>query len=550
MAISSIIGVVIGVFVAIIFLTILFFAVLYYFYARSSSGIILFRLDPANKRVLRLSEKNYVFSTVFDAKKLKFKEFTFIPQDSFLNIIDPESSAYIKQFIDEGNKRKQRISFKFNEKSLKGLLSPFEKLIHYYDKISNAENNFILKIYPMDNGEYNCSITWKRTKQNPALIKKISVEENNFFEVPFKNENNIIIAFALKPYYINRHIETDFLEQLFESFDLNWKNTPIFKQNGFLFIVLKDKNKYTYNNYLTKIKEINVGINYNKCFIAATIFKNTRLSTEYAREMLIAKISYSLFNILNDCKNSDKYINLSLDFINTKEFKEFNNQLIRYRNENSLLNKDLNNMHIDYFPIRNYQSYKPSNLTVASVSNDSYDVTDNNWNTFFRNIPILNYEYEKYWYQYVEKTTDKNNQNLLVKISQEVYLNKELQNTKDTPICLIYAYNNVFDHLNLKKKIDENFRDSIPTALYIDEIDKALINIINDTKLKAIVIGEKITKHLNSTRVYFDCISIINLAANNNIKVIYENPPKNLDNLIIEKARVFACYYTDENTNK
>ncbi|MFV8477600.1 MHO_4530 family protein [Mycoplasma sp. VS410B] len=541
---SSIIGVVIGVFVAIILLTFLFFLTLYFFYARSSSGIILFMLDASNKRVLRLSEKNYAFSTIFDAKRLRFQQYKFIQQDTFLDVLDDETKQYITSYIEEGIARKQEIPFTFNP-NIKTLLTPYERLIYWFDRISQVTSSYVLKIYPTGNGQYNCTITFSKQNEKFNSLNKISNDENIFFDTQFKQEYSIIIAFALKPYYMTKEIESEFLEDLFNQFDLSYKRTPIFRQNGFLFLVIKDKGKHIYNNYLNKIRNINNNINFNKCFIAATIFKNAKLATEYSREMLLAKIAYSLFNILNDFNNYANYLDLPLDFINTPQFKEFNNQLVRYRNENSLLNKDLNNMHINFFPIKNYQSQKSSNLTIASVSNDSYDVADNKWNDFFRNIPILNYEYEKYWYEYVEKNSNKTNHNLLVKVSQEVYLNKDLNNTKDSPICLIYAYNNVFDHLNLKRKIEDNFRNSIPTALYIDEIDKALINIINDTKLKAIVIGEKVTKHLNSTKVYFDCINVINLASNNNIKVIYENPPQNLDALIVLKAKVFACYYTE-----
>ncbi|MFV8468777.1 MHO_4530 family protein [Mycoplasma sp. MV126] len=541
---SSIIGVVIGVFVAIILLTFLFFLTLYFFYARSSSGIILFMLDASNKRVLRLSEKNYAFSTIFDAKRLRFQQYKFIQQDTFLDVLDDETKQYITSYIEEGITRKQEIPFTFNA-NIKALLTPYERLIYWFDRISQVTSSYVLKIYPIGNGQYNCTITFSKRNEKFNSLNKISDDENAFFDTQFKQEYNIIIAFALKPYYMTKEIDSEYLEDLFNQFDLPYKRTPIFRQNGFLFLVIKDKGKHTYNNYLNKIRNINNNINFNKCFIAATIFKNAKLATEYSREMLLAKIAYSLFNILNDFNNYANYLDLPLDFINTPQFKEFNNQLVRYRNENSLLNKDLNNMHINFFPIKNYQSQKSSNLTIASVSNDSYDVADNKWNDFFRNIPILNYEYEKYWYEYVEKSSNKTNHNLLVKVSQEVYLNKDLNNTKDSPICLIYAYNNVFDHLNLKRKIEDNFRNSIPTALYIDEIDKALINIINDTKLKAIVIGEKVTKHLNSTKVYFDCINVINLASNNNIKVIYENPPQYLDELIVLKAKVFACYYTE-----
>ncbi|MHA3795666.1 MHO_4530 family protein [Mycoplasma sp. VS31B] len=544
MATSSIIGVVIGVFVTIILLTFLFFLSLYFFYARSSSGIILFTIDSNNKRVLRLSEKNYAFSTVFDAKKLKFQEYKYIPQDTLLNVFDAETTEYILKYIQEGNTRKQEIPFTFN-KNIKSILTPFERFVYWFDRVSLVSNSYVLKIYPTENGQYNCTITWKTKNEKFSWLNKVSNDQNVFFDAEFKQDKSIIIAFALKPYYITRDIDSEYLQDLFDQFDLSWKRTSIFRQNGFLFLIIKDKGNHTYNNYINEIHHINDNINFNKYFIAATIFKNAKLATEYSREMLLAKISYSLFNILNDFKNYQNYLDLSLDFISTPEFKEFNNQLIRYRNENSLLNKELNNMHINFFPIKNYQSQKSSNLTIASVSNDSYDVNDNKWNDFFRNIPILNYEYEKYWYEFVEKNSNKANRNLLIKISQEVYLNKVLNSTKDSPICLIYAYNNVFDHINLKRKIEDNFRNSIPTALYIDEIDKALINIINDTKLKAIVIGEKVTKHLNSTKVYFDCINVINLASNNNIKVIYENPPQGLDDLIVYKAKVFACYYTE-----
>ncbi|TNK81681.1 hypothetical protein C4M94_03380, partial [Mycoplasmopsis pullorum] len=79
-------------------LFLLFIAVfwIYYINLRVSTGVIIFKIDTLNHRVIRINEKSPLFPILFDARKLKFEPFNYISFSEFLNFFEVENQKDLK----------------------------------------------------------------------------------------------------------------------------------------------------------------------------------------------------------------------------------------------------------------------------------------------------------------------------------------------------------------------------------------------------------------------------------------------------------------------
>ncbi|RIV16405.1 MHO_4530 family protein [Mycoplasmopsis gallopavonis] len=520
-----------------------FVIVSFYFNFRSSSGIILFKIDNNNKRVLRLNPKYRFLSTLFDAKKSKFDEFSYIPLDDFLEFIDSDDREILSEYFNSYQTKHLEIKFKVN-KNYDKEFNLIEKIIMHFDKTILSDIPYRLTINPIQNNEYICSIKWAKHNdfKSPKAISNVA--NKGKFKL---YEQNTILAFALKPYFYNNKIENSDLIDLLDIYQLNHSKTKIWIEDGILYFVTKKINLKHFKELENKILDFNKTNLSSKLFIAATILDHDLLKQANEKELLLYKIKYSLYNILN-CKQAnliEDFVSLDNNIYNEPSYLLFVQNLVSYLQAN-ISNHNLENQ---YFHLKRYETNRNSKLVI--VRSKAIDIT-NYWNHFFQKIPYLNFKFELNQLNYIKQELDGKHkiaiENTLIKISQEVYLKENFETTSKAPVLLIYAYNNDFDFQKLKSRISKNLHKNIPTALYINQLSRPLYNILNNTELKAIVIGQEISKKLYDTEIFYDCINIVRLAHNNGIRIIYENPPRNLDQLIVQKAEVFIAYYLDENT--
>ncbi|WP_036452954.1 MHO_4530 family protein [Mycoplasma buteonis] len=513
-----------------------FIIVLTYYNAKASSGIILFKIDNNNKRVLRLNHKYRFLSTIFDAKKAKFDAFSFIPLQDFLEFLILEDQEKLKEFLSEGTNKpfEHSIHVKNNPSQE---LTFYEKFLVQVDKSILHSSHFFLRLVPIDNNEFIGSIKWTRVNKKNNK-KDLLNSANSKVKIPNKTT---VIAFALKPYfYVNKIFDDDLID-LSSQLNLNLKRSKIFIKDGILYFITRKMYKRNFNYIYDILLNLNKNSYFSKLFIAGTIFNHYSSNFEN-QEVILSKIKYSLYNIIN-VNNKDeyvKYMDLPLDIETHYSFKEFVKNLKIY----IISNLAQESLKIETTFLRKYDSNRESSLVAAWINTENIEPK---WNTFFKNIPRLNFKYEESQLNFIKNISSNEMNilpsNMLVKVSQEVYLSENFVSHTNSPICLVYAYKNMFDFERLKNKIRENYDKEIPTALYIDEITKPIYNILNSTKLKAIVISENVSKKLHSTSTFYDCLSIVLLSRTHGIKLIYENPPKNLDKLITEKAEVEICYY-------
>ncbi|MEA4162584.1 MHO_4530 family protein [Mycoplasma sp. 4404] len=530
-----------------------FWLIIYLYYIRSTAGIILFEIDSVNKKVLRFSKRNQALSTLFDAKKLGFRTFNFITLQTFFSFLDEGSRKKLNEFFDlVSDSVKTSFEIKLNPEFNTSNLTLFEKIAYLLDKSNKRLNSsYILKIKPIENKKFICTIKWEKNRLKYKFNHHNSEQSLKEFEQKnFKSNKHSVLAFAFKPYFINKEFDSIQIKSIFDNLNISISKTPFYIIDGILFIVKNKLSKFGHKKYLKMINEINDNRMINKFFLCASLINENKLNNKADRLKLINKVKFSLFNLTINPKTKSTYSNIPATITQDPKFTEFVKRLNEYVQWNNTLSSK--NATIKSTNIFVYETKKASNIVINSLQKITKDDEDKYWTDFFRKIPHLNYLYEKKWYDFITQNTEKldetgnvKNMQRLIKISQETFLQSNFILEEKKPICLIYAYNNTFDTYHLRQKISNNYKKKIPTALYIDTIDKSLINIINDTKLQAIVIGEKISKQLNNTKVFLNCFNIVNLATNNNIKTIYEGAPDYLDPLTIKKANVKISYKND-----
>ncbi|QNM93751.1 hypothetical protein H9M94_00540 [Mycoplasma sp. Pen4] len=556
-----IIALIIFVIIALVLLTTVFIFAFYYFYYRSSSGIITFKIDNNNARVMRDNDRNRFLSTIFDTKKVNFDKYHFIPLDTFLNIIQPKQRKLLENHLSENLERKYSMKINANPDFYKNL-GWIEKIIVQFDKWFSFITTYHLKIVPTGVvGEYTCFIKWQRQKDKHRFnfeIAPLQVNETTNQDKIYKE--NLVVGFALKPYYFDKKIDNEILDDIIKTFNFTTKSVRIYREDGIIYMI----SKLSRRNSLKRATELVNGFNRNmatdKMFLSATAFQMDKVNSTFSKSILINLLQYSLFNIINDPTQYSKFTGFNLKTIETPEYKIFVNNLNRYINENNNIalypddTRYLKMLKFSFF--RKYATnqkiaYAVANINLEKESNNSDETKK--WIEFFNKIPFLNYKNEHSWYKYISNASRISQQNkqqkttILVKVSQETFLNKELNLTDKTPVCLIYAYNNMFNSYELKQKISKCFSQKIPTALYINKVDKSIINILNDSKINVLVIGKNISENLHQNKNYLDCVGIVNLAKNNKIKVVYEDVREDLDPLIVQKTKLDVYYKTNDN---
>ncbi|UUM24505.1 hypothetical protein [Mycoplasma sp. 3686d] len=142
-----------------------FILILYYF--RSFSGVILFRIDNINKRVLRFSEKYLFISTIFDAKKSEFTTFKYISIQTFLDFLNKKAANELQTYLNLSPEFQNDLIIQFdqNQEMINALdLTLFEKLVLRLDKFFNYKTVYSLKITAKNDGFFRCSIIWNRNR--------------------------------------------------------------------------------------------------------------------------------------------------------------------------------------------------------------------------------------------------------------------------------------------------------------------------------------------------------------------------------------------------
>ncbi|WAM09892.1 hypothetical protein ONA24_00885 [Mycoplasmopsis cynos] len=220
-----------------------------YIYYRSSSGIIIFKVDKINNRVLRITNSYSFVSTIFDSKKSNFKEFNYLSLNDFLEYFDEKSiekfNRVFETFIPENNF--ETIEVNINKKYHKNF-TLVEKFILLIDKTITNMRSFKVVISQNSTRDYICSLKWAKSSKKPKNFKLINFAREENFKL--ESQNNLVIGMLLKPEFYFKEITEIDIYEIFLLFNLNYKKTYYFNDEGMIYFIIK-------NPWKSKLNEVN-----------------------------------------------------------------------------------------------------------------------------------------------------------------------------------------------------------------------------------------------------------------------------------------------------
>ncbi|QCZ36616.1 MHO_4530 family protein [Mycoplasma nasistruthionis] len=542
----------IAVIVAILIFLVILSLTYLYFYFRVFSGIILFKIDNLNKRVLRISKRNYLLSTIFDMKAVNFNKFNYVPLSEFLEFFALEDRKFLENYLTNNNTEKKYKNFNINIAQTKKF-NLFENCLFFIYRLTKADVKYSIKITPDENGIYECAINW--SKSNRLVDKKITLlatskkVEQNYEKLikKWSHKNNIVVSFMLRPTYFNKKFDTGELQELYtwmsRYFKISLDKIDIYQYNGFHFFIIK-QNKKTNRKINNIVNRFNQNSQLYPYYEIAIFFNNEPIDSETMCFNLLNKLEFGVYNAyyaqINKADNNP-YINF--DFKNKlDEFEKFRSWFVLHTNIFALYNTA--DIIMNKYEIKDYSSQKHyNNYLVDFIAKNS------KLNDLFKQVPYLKYTYEpiiyKQWNNSIlEHPQREFNPKYFFKLSQESFLNEQnqLNIQKESPIILVYT-DNFFKHKQLKEKFLHYHEAHIHLGLYINKINNNILNFVSDAKFTSLVIGKEIAQNLYKTDVLYDCINLIkNATENKKLRIIFENIPNSLDELVIDKLKIQYYY--------
>ncbi|EFF41211.1 MHO_4530 family protein [Mycoplasmopsis alligatoris] len=499
---------------------------------RSSIGTIHFVIDTKEKRVFRNSPKTKNLSIIFDAEKSKFNQNTYISIDEFYEFFSKNTIEQIDEILTQKFDKTNTINFELNPKYKKkytfleaivNIIAPRNKKQFTYD--------YKLTIFPKENDKFYCSIDWdvKRIKKLKVIKIDISTQIVKHNRGPY-----LVICGLLKPFFLIHDINSYLIKNLLNRLDLKSSDTKYYVKNGILFFIYKKPKEKKIEKLKYKISKINEYIEFDPLLnsIAMTDVRQIIDLDNLNEEM--NKFSFQLFNLKVNNKSLDHvYYSFHNSWLDNK-FSEFMTSFLNYQENNINQKYQIVESYIKNYSSGNSTTMKVIQVKVKNVSEQDYK--------FFNQIPYLKFIYEESWNEYILKKQNIS-KNTIIPISQENFIRfQETKNLKVLPTYLIYSFNNDFYFDQLKEKIIDLKKKNVPTALYVKNINKPLLNLINIAKIKILVISKDITKYINDTSVFYDCLNVLHITKSNDVFLLYELNNLSIDPHIVKKAGITGYF--------
>ncbi|MBW0596272.1 hypothetical protein MADP15_00589 [Mycoplasma anatis] len=518
-----------------------------YVNGRSNSGLILFKIDSINKRVLRFTETEKLLPTPLDYKKGKFEIYNYLPLSDFLEFFDSQTISLIKDVLDNNLKRRVFITAKLNLNS-KVKKTFLESLITKIDKKTKRNENIIynLNIVPLDDGSYYCSISWflNEISKSKTFYKNEKNEFVKYVKGPF-----LCISILKKPYYFINEVSKNEKLKLMKKLKLQVHFVSVHETKELLMFIIKMPKKQKYETLIKSINNLNQSTLFRKIIDVISIQEFKKIIDNYEFEVLMNRARYCLYNLKNN--NSTEQYSVYQVLSDYKEgFDQFSTQY------NNLLEAN-NNL--------KYKIKKSSVLTYAKLEKTEYDIVtfeypeiNKNWIEFFLKIPYIRYKFENLQIEnfikskeFSQHNTNKQNKKWILPISEQNFLNISAEIIPKNVILMIYSFDNNFDYTKILFKLDEFKNREIDCAIYINKLTSQLMNLMNNKLVNLMIIGKNITSKINQQKIFFDCMNIYEVSKSINSKLIYEIDSLMFDNYHIEKLGINYIYSeTPLNTQK
>lgn len=516
--------------------------IFHYVNGRSNSGLILFKIDSINKRVLRFSESEKLLPTPLDYKKGKFEIYNYLPLNNFLEFFDSQTVSLIKDVLDNNLQRRVFITAQLNN-NMKIKKTFLESFITKIDKKTKRNENILynLNIVPLDDGSYYCSINWflNEISKSKTLYKNEKNEFVKYVKGPF-----LCISILKKPYYFINKVTKNEKIKIIKKLKLQVHHVSVHESEELLMFIIKMPKKQKYDALIKSIKSLNQSTLFKKIIDVISIQEFKKIIDNYEFEVLLNKSRYCLYNLKN--QNDPEQFSVYQILSDYKEgFDKFSNEY------NSLLDLNKNLRYkIKKLPILNYKSLQK---TKYEVINFEYPGVDKNTIQFFNKIPYIRYKFEDWQIEnyfknneFNEYNQSKQNKKIIIPISEQNFLNISAEIVPKNVILMIYSFDNSFDYTKLLFKFDEFRNREMECAIYINKITGQLMNLMNNKFVNPIIIGKNITTKMNQQKVFFDCMNIYEVSKSIDAKLIYEIETLNFDNYHIEKLGINSIYSENE----
>ncbi|WP_419198131.1 MHO_4530 family protein [Mycoplasmopsis felis] len=511
----------------------LFCFLIHLLYFRSSNGIILFKIDPLNKRVIRQSAKYFFLSTIFDSKKSEFKKYNYISLNYFKNFFHYDSAKKIDEILQEPIKKKYSLNIILNEKIHKEF-NFLEKIIFKLDQWFHNYRTYKLNMELNEKHEFICNIEWKKEKKiNPIRITNSFNEK----QVNIKKGSYKIIGLALKTNFLYNELSNTELKEIFNLLNLSHNNIQFFKKEELLFILIKKNIWNIFSSNKTElIINLNKNILFSKYFLCSTIL-DRKITSSFDLNEIEETLLFSLYHILAKPENKNDFLNLSFNY-NNSDIQIFSEELRAYKTflKNFRISDNLDKKYI----------YKLKDIEKTDKYFLDWNLSKNlDYLTFYHlfvNNPYLQILKENMMFNSLLKNENNLNQGFL-KLSIDSLHKLNFYKIDNFPTILLYSINYEYNQEILKDFLLEMNNKNKFVGLYIENINDNLCQFINDNEINYLILAKNISMNLiKDYEIYLNCLKLRFLTKNKNLKIIYENLNEKIDSIILKKVNINYFY--------
>lgn len=510
----------------------------------NTNGLIIFKIDPSRKSVMRISSQSLSGSLNFDDPVYGMELNSIVNLDDFIKYFDDKKQKIVhnyllsKDFTQSLNVYTKLTSNNFLQSEL---YLNFKKL-----RIDIKNKEFLVKFYPSQKErKYYCTIHWNTSprSQYTSNFSKIK-ESSDLLKLPYNYY--LSYAFTIDDYFYNKNLNSNETNQIIKAFKLSKYQGSIYYKHGILQLIVGTN---FYGHYLKLLKRAIKTVEYqNKYRHANPFFNNvalisfTKLEKEKDIELLNNKAKFLLYNLDNN--NTSK--NYNFWFYNdnkfSAEFNDFIDKLTYFESKN--LAQDFIK---ETYYVKKYSNDANTNIKVLKCRVSGFSNEEIN---FFKNIGWFKLNYTSIWNQYLlqnEKSTDR----VLIPTNEADFKHLVNYTRPNTTLVLVpsqtdYNYNFITNGLNTlwRPKINEG----ISIGLYIDDLNERIFNLIQLEGISTYIISKSICKYIVENNEIFLKLQVLiqKIHKDENTLVIFENLPKNIEDIIVKKLNI-KYYYNINN---
>ncbi|VEU77850.1 MHO_4530 family protein [Mycoplasmopsis columbinasalis] len=503
-------------------------------HAFQTTGLIIFKIDEKRQTIARVSDNTLSKFSPFDyGSKLLFKQYSYKDFNEFLEAFEYETANKIRTYLRTKDKHNETLTIeaKFKpEFSFSNLRQKDLKLLNIKQITGTYKIN--LASIAQDNGYFYCSFSWKINFPLNQKIKlyKLSNIENNIDLIDKKFY--FIGAFAVKNRFNFGEDIEQILQNIVKILGLSRQLGFFWFKNGVLYFLVLKNTAFGVNLLTKKVKknldnlvlENNLYSYWNNFGFFAINGKKDINPKE-----IMTKANFLLF----DQTNKNKVWLLEQQ---STQFENFKSTLSDYEQKNEYENFQKETIDVIDITQNNQKIYELAQIRVPGFEKKQSD--------FLNAWTINNVRYGLKQNRFlIENHT--NNFHQLVLLSEYDFCQNYNNYYKNRNLTLILKQLNTTFNAHLILNELEQTKNTTKVGIYIDHFSDETMRLINSNKIQTLIICKDFLNKLSSDSKLNLCLmNLVEAAKNNQIEIIYENPPQNLSKTIVQKLEIAYVYQT------